>query len=167
LARANNFTYAEDAQGLQCPFHAHIRIVNPRGDTVAGRNTRAEAEREHRIVRRGMTYGRRRPDLLDAPEYGVGLLFMCFQRSIAHQFAWMQQRGAGNPSLANPGTGRDPLIGQRAPGETAAVPQWPAEWGKPETRPFNFESYIALKGGEFFFAPSLRFLTTCRSGRST
>ena len=42
LAQANNFTYADDAQGLQCPFHAHIRKVNPRGDTVVGRNASAE-----------------------------------------------------------------------------------------------------------------------------
>ena len=163
LARANNFTYADDAQGLQCPFHAHIRKVNPRGDTAAGRNASADAERGHRIVRRGMTYGRRSPDLRDAPGYGVGLLFMCFQRSIANQFALMQRMWAGNPCFAKPATGRDPIIGQRAPGEIAGAPQWPVEWGKPETKPFDFGGYVTLKGGEFFFAPSIRFLTTCRS----
>lgn len=166
LARANNFTYADDAQGLQCPFHAHIRKVNPRGDTVVGRNASADAERGHRIVRRGITYGKRRPDLRDAPGYGVGLLFMCFQRSIANQFALMQRMWAGNPCFAKPAAGRDPIIGQRAPGEIAGAPQWPVEWGKPETKPVEFGGYVTLKGGEFFFAPSIRFLTTCRSAHA-
>jgi Dyp-type peroxidase family len=166
LARANNFTYADDTQGLQCPFQAHIRKVNPRGDTITECNTPPDAERGHRIVRRGITYGRRRHDLRDAPEYGVGLLFMCFQRSIANQFALMQRMWAGNPCFVKPATGRDPIIGPRAPGAIAGASQWPVEWGKPETKPFDFGSYVTLKGGEFFFAPSIRFLTTCCSGLS-
>ena len=167
LARANNFTYADDAQGLQCPFHAHIRKVNPRGDTVTGRNASTAAERRHRIVRRGMTYGRRRHDLRDAPQYGVGLLFMCFQHSIANQFAWMQKMWAGNPCFAKDATGRDPIIGQRTSGARAKAFQWPVEWGKPETKPLDFGNYVTLKGGEFFFAPSIPFLTACRARRST
>ena len=109
---------------------------------------------------------RRRPDLRDAPGYGVGLLFMCFQRSIANQFALMQKMWAGNPCFAKPATGSDPIIGQRTPGARAEALQWPVEWGKPETKPVDFGRYVTLKGGEFFFAPSLRFLRTCRAGRS-
>ena len=167
LLRANNFTYAGDAQGLQCPFHAHIRKVNPRGDTVRERNTPPEAERGRRIVRRGITYGRRSPSLRDAPEYGVGLLFMCFQSNIASQFAFLQRMWASNPGFVKPETGSDPIIGQRAAGEDAGAQQWPAEWGRPETRPFDFGGYVTLKGGEFFFAPSIPFLKACHSGLSS
>jgi Dyp-type peroxidase family len=161
LAKAENFTYADDAQGLRCPFHAHIRKVNPRGDTVRERHAAAEAERRRRIVRLGVTYGRRSPRLRDAPEYGVGLLFMGFQSHIAKQFAFLQQMWASNPDFVRPKTGRDPLIGQRAAGEDAGAQQWPAEWGKPGTKPFDFGGYVTLKGGEFFFAPSLPFLKRC------
>jgi deferrochelatase/peroxidase EfeB len=42
----NNFNYDDDP-GVRCPFHAHIRKANPR----------TEETREHRIARRGITYG--------------------------------------------------------------------------------------------------------------
>src|SRR5262249_12261597 len=75
----NNFTYADDKDGLKCPLFAHIRKVNPR----------TEASRAHRIVRRGIPYGNG-PVGEQAPEpevdTGVGLLFMCFQSSIEDQF---------------------------------------------------------------------------------
>jgi deferrochelatase/peroxidase EfeB len=31
----NNFNYAEDTDGTRCPFSAHIRKVNPRGDSAS------------------------------------------------------------------------------------------------------------------------------------
>src|SRR5262249_20727275 len=36
-AELNNFTYAaDDSSGKVCPFHAHIRKTNPRGDSPLG-----------------------------------------------------------------------------------------------------------------------------------
>ena len=69
----NNFNYDEDP-GVRCPFHAHIRKANPR----------TEETREHRIARRGITYGQRdfvgeETGIREKPKGGVGLLFMCFQ----------------------------------------------------------------------------------------
>lgn len=48
---SNNFNYDEDQEGTKCPFHAHIRKTNPRGD----KNDRYQTLEEHRanrIVRR-------------------------------------------------------------------------------------------------------------------
>jgi Dyp-type peroxidase family len=167
LGRANNFTYANDMQGLQCPFHAHIRKVNPRGDSARLQKTPAEGERRRHIVRRGLTYGKRRPDLRDAPEYGVGLLFMCFQRDIADQFAFLQKTWASDPCFVKPGTGRDPIIGQGVAPDYDGAQQWPTEWGKPGMMAFDFGGYVTLKGGEFFFAPSIPFLKACRVGSTS
>jgi len=38
--------------------------------------------------------------------------------------------------------------------------RWPKKWGDPkaETKAFSFDSTITLRGGEYFFAPSLPFL---------
>ena len=155
----NNFDYRYDPVGTRCPFHAHIRKVNPRGDTGS-----LEEERSHRIVRRGIPYGRRAvepkddPPLDQMPRDGVGLLFMCFQSSIANQFAFLQRIWASNPDFVKPETGHDPIIGQRASGEDVGAQQWPVAWGSPGTKSFNFEGYVTLKGGEFFFAPSIPFL---------
>ena len=45
-----NFNYADDMEGSRCPFHAHIRKTNPRGDTMARfRGRLSTSERNHRI----------------------------------------------------------------------------------------------------------------------
>lgn len=160
--KENNFTYESDPDGLKCPFHAHIRKCNPRGDTHND-----GTERQRRITRRGITYGERNrhPDafqaLEDLPTEGVGLLFMCFQSNIAEQFAFMQAQWVNNPGFARPilkpgtpSTGLDPVIGQ---GPKSAQ-HWPLDWGGAATKDFDFSGFVTLKGGEFFFAPSITFL---------
>lgn len=76
----NNFNYAGDLQGSKCPFFAHIRKVNPRGDTgnkdLVATPVPLEEEKMHRIVRRGISYGEIPSKV---PEKDAGLLFMCFQ----------------------------------------------------------------------------------------
>jgi deferrochelatase/peroxidase EfeB len=116
-----------------------------------------DEERSHRIVRRGITYGERRvepkddPAQEDLPERGVGLLFMCFQASIDNQFAYLQR-------LANDSSdGLDPIIGQSA-SATGLGQTWPVQWGEPYVKPFEFTGFVRLRGGDFFFAPSLPFL---------
>jgi Dyp-type peroxidase family len=161
----NNFSYLQAGSESKCPFQAHIRKTNPRGDSVALGAT-LEEERARRIARRGITYGERergddgRPTLEDQPETGTGLLFMCFQRSIQDQFAFMQRAWANNPGFARPGTGIDPVIGQQVRNHPG-VQRWPSVWG--DTDPgkqvaFDFGDFVTMKGGEFFFAPSIPFL---------
>lgn len=76
----------------------------------------------------------------------------------------MQHAWANNQDFVTDRTGEDPIIGQRprpdADGEILpAVPQaWPTAWGQPETQALTFGNFVTLKGGEYFFAPSLPFL---------
>lgn len=163
----NDFVFDEDDEdGFRCPRHAHIRKVNPRGTTPF---TSSRDERERRIVRRGIPYGKPHPDIdpdTSDTERGAtdrGLLFMCFQASIKKQFEFIQRTWVDNPnfpvSLLNPfakDTGDDPLIGQDAD-ETQ---RWPKVWGDENAgrKSFNFEAPVTLKGGEYFFAPSKAFL---------
>ncbi len=148
----NNFNYENDKKGSKCPIQGHIRKVNPRSVTAKERIK----ERKHRITRRGITYGKRKRDLSDQPETGVGLLFMCFQANIANQFEHLQVRA--NTTTRNLG-GLDPIIGQT--GKTKPSKQhWPSDWADDggKTKPFDFRGFVTLKGGEYFFAPSLPFL---------
>lgn len=140
----NNFDYSQDRYGRRCPFQAHIRKVNPRGGTATD-----GAERRHRIARRGVPFGE--------PGGPKGLLFMCYQRSIARQFAFLQRQWANNVDFLNPGTGIDPLIGEAF--DTPPPQKWPTAWGGADTIPFDFHGFVSLRGGEFFFAPSLPFLS--------
>jgi Dyp-type peroxidase family len=141
----NNFDYSEDLDGSRCPFHAHIRQVNPRG--------KEEVDRNHRIARRGISYGKRREDLADTPKTGVGLLFMCFQSDIAKQFEFIQQRWANDDNSFRSLRGVDPVIGQTK-GAAKAL-EWPTSWGDNSKITFPFAGFVTLKGGEYFFAPSI------------
>lgn len=177
LGPANNFNFEEDGSEFRCPFHSHIRKVNPRGTTPL---TSEESERGRRIARRGIPYGPPiagvsdpHPDIPTSadPAARRGLLFMCFQENIATQFRFIQTTWADNnkfPTNVNPldkqpNTGDDPVIGQGMEEPQA----WPEQWNDPVgpskkfdkgMRRFNFESAVTLRGGEYFFAPSLPFL---------
>src|ERR1044072_3866676 len=177
--KENNFTYEVDPEGLKCPFHAHIRKSNPRGDLFRehgiNENDPAKGERLRRITRRGITYGERNqhPNFLqaleDLPSSGVGLLFMCFQASITEQFAFIQRAWVNEPTFLRPNVGIDPVIGQHS---QQAVPaqNWPKQWGPqpdpsnpggtkpPDMGQFSFEGFVRMKGDEFFFAPRIPFI---------
>ena len=167
LGPVNNFEYlAHDRVGNRCPFHAHIRKANQRG---ANPFLNREQERSHRIVRRGVPYGLRAAPPGEsaggASASGeVGLLFQAFQSDIARQFEFIQRTWVDNPNfpefLLFPGlnTGDDALIGQHH----RAAQKWPRTWGRSgrfrDRLRFNFGDYVRLRGGEYFFAPSLDFL---------
>lgn len=159
----NNFNYKADPSGLRCPFHAHIRKVNPRGDTTR-LGELEERERRHRIARRGITYGERckepkdNPAMEDLPSKDVGLLFMCFQSNIENQFEFIQKQWANNEDFLLRKTGIDPVIGQHQKNQNPMEQSWPAVWGRSVKRPFSFHGFVTLKGGEYFFAPSLSAL---------
>ncbi|HEU4881628.1 MAG TPA: hypothetical protein VFT45_05265 [Longimicrobium sp.] len=168
VGEENDFAFREDHQGLRCPFHAHIRKVNPRGTTPA---TKVEDERKRRIARRGIPYGRplpgvaTQPDPDPDPNLPRGLLFMCFQADVGAQFEFIQRTWVDNEhfptgvftfGILQRDTGDDPLIGQ----DRNEAQRWPRKWGDADAgkKTFNFESAVTLEGGEYFFAPSLSFL---------
>jgi Dyp-type peroxidase family len=154
----NSFTYDDDLAGRKCPLQAHIRKVNPRD--------KENEARRHRIVRRGIPYGKRQkepkdnPRLDELPEDDVGLLFMCYQRNIKEHFEFLLREWASDPDIPHKGTGIDPIIGQ--PGSKGVGQQkWPVHWGGADETPkgFPFHGFVTLKGGEYFFAPSIYFLS--------
>ena len=166
--QTNNFNYAEDPQdfGLtpkptKCPFHAHIRKTNPRGDTGRVESSpdlqqqSLEIERGHRIARRGISYGVN--DISQEPEAGSGLLFLCFQANPENQFNFIQGGWANQNNFVAVNVGLDPVIGQPGPDKNQ---KWPKTWGDPDTEeePYNFTLWVNMKGGEYFFTPSISYL---------
>jgi Dyp-type peroxidase family len=149
----NDFTYASDGDGMKCPHYAHIRKVNPRDDGT----------RSHLMARRGQTYGVRRDDpsgegvpVNRRPTGGVGLLFMAFNSNIAAQFEYTQQQLANAAGTGATG-GIDPVMGQ---GPRARV-RSPTAWGALPAKVRATDPVaqaVTMKGGEYFFAPSLAFL---------
>jgi Dyp-type peroxidase family len=147
----NDFTYASDLDGLKCPHYAHIRKVNPRRSS--------DEARRHLMARRGQTYGVRTDEvdgdkvpLKDRPEGGVGLLFMAVNSDLSEQFEYTQKHLANRGSDANPS---DPVIGQGRRQRLAGA----KTWGRPELGEADpIQPAVTMKGGEYFFLPSLPFL---------
>jgi Dyp-type peroxidase family len=175
-APQNDFDYTGDA-GSRCPFHGHIRKTNPRG---SGGAEAEPNERKHLMARRGILYEDVKrlvhPDELPEaeslaefttkvapllPTGGIGLLFMAYNSVISNQFKFTQQTWANNTTFpTNPGGahGIDPVIGQgnNTPGEQ----KLPLKWDTPSAGTNNtatFSGFVKMKGGEYFFSPSLTF----------
>jgi len=149
----NNFNYSGDPNGLKCPFHAHVRKINPRADS--------DEQRSHLMPRRGIPFGDPDRDFEDEenlPEAGVGLLFMAYNQEIERQFEVVQRFWANDPAFPEGlAQGADPIIGQGAQPD----PVWRPEYGQPGGElPFAFGDFVTMKGGEYFFAPSRGFLKT-------
>jgi Dyp-type peroxidase family len=154
----NNFDYSNDAKGGKCPFQGHIRKTNPRGSSPGG----LEFDKSVQMARRGITYGVRLQDpksmdFLDQPNDGVGLLFMSYQASIEAQFHFMQTRWANDESFPTGGVGIDPVIGQSGASSQTWFPTYNSNLGG---KPFLFKGFVKLKGGEYFFAPSISGLAS-------
>lgn len=160
----NDFDYSGDVAGLKCPFNAHIRKTNPRGSAPG------IPDRGVIMARRGVTYGRREqhpndPALRigDMPTGAVGLLFMAYQANISNQFEVTQRFWANEPTfppntagVATPGV--DPVMGQ---GGSRMFMQR-ATWNDPAsvTKSLEFNNFVHLRGGEYFFTPSISTLKT-------
>jgi deferrochelatase/peroxidase EfeB len=158
-ADPNDFSFKSDQDAAVCPYQAHIRKTNPRGDLAAfvpGQTD--DRERALRILRRGITFGER-PDLapgstLPPPETGVGLLFMCYAQRLI-QFV-IQQDGADGNDFVKTGVGADAVLGRNT---TRLAQQWPLN-GNPAAKEFLMSNFIDMLGGEYFFAPSPAFLAS-------
>jgi Dyp-type peroxidase family len=146
----NDFTYyARDAAGLRCPLGAHIRRANPR-DALADPNIGITPEmaiklaNQHRILRRGRNF---------KSNGHKGLFFVCLNTNIERQFEFVQQTWINNPKFSGPRDEFDPLISPlKKKGNPFTLR------GGPERESKDLSSYVTLRGGAYFFLPSVRAL---------
>lgn len=153
----NNFNYDKDTEGLICPFQSHVRKTNPRGDTNRKNKVPMSSERSHRIARRGISYGSK--DLMPSSEWtDAGLLFLSCQSDIEQQFLVMQCGWSDNSNFINEGTGTDPITGEQNAGSDKTAKKWQLQIdGKKIEIDFSFKDLVKIRGGEYFFAPSISF----------
>ena len=80
---------------------------------------------------------------------------MAYQSDIVDQFEFTQHIWANNPDFRSRGVGIDPIIGQP---KGAGLQKYPSKYGVELGEPFDFSGFVTMKGGEYFFAPSISFL---------
>ena len=183
-AELNQFTFDGDAQGLRCPFGAHIRRANPRNADLptppasglerllrtvglGQRDLHSDAKastRFHRILRRGREYGPRlsMKDALAAGEDGAerGIHFVALVGNIARQFEFLQSAWLMSTKFDALADESDPLVGNREPSPGCARTDTfsrPHESGVAE-RVNGLPAFVRVTGGAYFFLPSLAMI---------
>ena len=159
FALLNDFSFAEDPEGARCPVGAHVRRANPRDALGDGR-----LARRHRIVRRGMPYGPEatddeRKDDAGSPERG--LLFVCFQASIARQFELIQGDWLADGDVFGLGDQADAVLSPGVPGGRMLVAGPAGSQARLLTR---HDRTVTLRGGGYFVVPSLSGLLALSRG---
>jgi Dyp-type peroxidase family len=150
--RNNNFDYANDPHGRQVPFGAHIRRMNPR-DTKLTRLTDVNI---HRLIRRGTTYGppydSNAMSVAD-DEVARGSIFLFISAKAMATIEFLQQEWINDGDFIGANGERDPIIGRQEEGATFTIPKEPVR-----RRIRGIQTFNVLKGGEYFFMPSLSAL---------
>jgi Dyp-type peroxidase family len=158
--RNTNFTYGGDPAGVRCPIGAHLRRVHPRDSF--GFNGGLGNRR--RIMRRGLPYGDYVPEgqpVRDQDDRGI--IFMALNASIFRQFEFVQQQWIEYGNDAHQGNDKDFLIGNHE-GKGKFVVQGTTD---PKNPPFicgGLPNFVELRGGDYFFIPSLTALAMIGTG---
>ena len=166
---ADDFGYRDsDAHGFKCPIGSHVRRSNPRDTLGPDAINALKTANRHRIMRRGRSYGHRPKDPQVADTIDRGLLFICLNSDIERQFEFVQQTWINNPVFGGLDGEVDPLIGNISRTEST-----PAGSGNGDAqhdaiftiqadplraRVHNLERFVTVKGGAYFFLPSVRAL---------
>lgn len=154
-AQLVDFMYGGDPEGLRCPLGAHMRRANPRdmldptykpGDPSSSSGSVLNNRR--RILRRGLPY---------AEEGEQGIIFLALCASLFRQFEFVQQQWMNYGLDFGAGSDTCPLIGNHGDDAKFVIAADPAT-GKPPFFADRLPQFVAMRGGEYFFIPSMTAL---------
>ncbi len=155
-----DFIYHSDPLGAKCPMTAHMRRVNPRdgldpnGDSPESKKWNGSVlNNRRRILRRGLPYGVSDPaDADDQGEHGIIFLALC--ASLFRQFEFVQQQWIQYGLDFNAGNDTCPLLGNHDVDAKFVIPVDPAD-GKPPFVCAKLPQLVEVRGGDYFFIPSM------------
>ena len=150
--RNNDFSYANDPDGNQAPLGCHMRRMNPRDTKMP---VLADVNL-HRIIRRSTTYGAPYdPNALSERDDEIprGLHFLFLSAKAMTTLEFLQREWINDGNSFGVGEERDPILGLQEKGATFTIPKDPVR-----RRVHGIETFNVLRGGEYFFMPSLSAL---------
>lgn len=145
--RINDFDYADDPRGLKTPLGSHIRRMNPR-------NTKLEVLSDvniRRVIRRSTSFGEPTLALTD-DHRDRGLDFIALGARAIDNVEFLQSEWVNSGNFVGLGNEKDPMISLQDKNAYFTVP------GIPPRRVQGIQSFNTLRGGEYFFMPSLSAL---------
>jgi len=156
--RNNDFNYSHDPRGRQAPFGCHIRRMNPRDTKL----TRLTDVKLHRLIRRGTTYGPPYdPNAVSEADDEVarGAYFLFISAKAMATIEFLQQEWINDGNFIGIGDERDPIIGLQEEAATFTIPKDPVR-----RLVRGIETFNVLRGGEYFFMPSISALNWLANG---
>ncbi len=148
--RNNAYLYLEDdPKGLRCPAGSHARRMNPR-DALSEEGS--VDVRLHRMIRRGTSYGPPLPDGVtedDGADRGIAFVFA--GAHLGRQFEFVKTQWVNEGTFIGASSEKDPLVGPSDGTGMFTIPNKPIR-----RRLQGLPSFVVNRGGEYFFAPSLR-----------
>jgi deferrochelatase/peroxidase EfeB len=180
----NQFTFDNDADGIRCPFGAHVRRANPRNaDYPAGTHDLVErlvrllgfgrksihddmvaSTRFHRLIRRGREYGKKlspeqRLEPKPPDEEPSGLQFVCLNANISRQFEFIQSAWLMSGKFDGLDEESDPLLGNREAVVGCPVNKFSLPVaGSVRQQLQELPRFATVRGGAYFFLPGVRAL---------
>ena len=152
----NNFEFKDNSV---CPLAAHIRKTNPAMERTVPR----------RVVsfENGIPYGfdfdAQSPDPTSTTR---GLLFACYQSSIEKGYQTIQRFWANSATFPDSGAGFDAFMAQPKDNGKLSVNLFKNATDKTGKSLALPSRLVTMKGGEYFFVPSITALTTTLAGKT-
>jgi Dyp-type peroxidase family len=144
--RINDFDYTDDPRGLRTPLGSHIRRMNPRAtklEILSDPNIR-------RVIRRSTSFGDPVPPTeLKDDGNDRGLDYIALGARAIDTVEFLQSEWINSGNFVGLGKEKDPLISLQDKGAHFTVP------GSPPRRVHGIHTFNTLRGGEYFFMPSL------------
>jgi Dyp-type peroxidase family len=149
-SRNNMFGYSDDMKGLNCPFSAHIRRVNPRDslkDDLVAVNL-------HHFLRRGTNYGPPLPEgIMEDDGLDRGGVFLFMGAHIKRQFEFIQSQWITDGNFIGHGTEQDPIMNNGQGEKIFTIPK-----RRIRRRLHGLPQFVVVRGGEYCFMPGLKAL---------
>ncbi len=184
----NEFDFRDDTLGQGCPFGAHIRRVNPRDQTHAGRSRALSGDisKKHRMLRRGRIYGEPLANNFDVKAMieksknatiedlenwsGTrGLHFLALVSDINRNFEFVQNAWCNTPTFAELTDETDPIISGTLP-FSEGLPHFTTPQKLIRNRYKDVPPFTRVVGGAYFFLPgikALNYILECRPDRGS
>jgi deferrochelatase/peroxidase EfeB len=146
---SDDFDHGSDKEGARCPLQAHTRVMNPR-----------DGRRLVPVLRRGMSYGQSQAHGACPEAAGKqpahGLLFLGLHRSLL-DFLILMARASHlrDPILSDSSDWTETATGATHCTHGFRAQRWMIE-GKEVC--YAFADVTRLRGGEFFYIPSMNFI---------